>query len=179
MCSSPIFYNLTISVDFFSLKKYWFFISTLKMGRGQFRSKIVAGSFFLERKCQRKQGVGQSSFGVFFLRKFIQIERFKSTFKTYLKKWQKKCNHITMDDLRKAISGDILKATVEKSQTNVASATMNHLRKAISRDIWKRTLEKSETNATNVTMHYLRQAIWGLMCRKRSNKCNQFDIASF
>ena len=100
----------------------------------------------------------------FFLRKFIQIERFKSTFKTHLKKW-KKCNHVTMDDLRKAISGDILKATVEKSQTNVASATMNHLRKAIWGDIWKRTLEKNETNATIVTMHHLRQAIWGLICR--------------
>ena len=54
-----------------------------------------------------------------------------------------------MNDLRKAISGDILKATVEKSQTNVVSVTMKHLRKAIWGDIWKRTLEKSETNATN------------------------------
>ena len=84
-----------------------------------------------------------------------------------------------MDDLRKAISGDILKATVEKSQTNVASATMNHLRKAIWGDIWKRTLEKSETNATNVIMPHLRQAIWGLICREKTNQCNQCDFASF
>ena len=63
----------------------------------------------------------------FFLRKFIQIEGCKSTFKTHLKK----CNHVTKNDFRKAISGDILKSTVEKSQTNVASATMNHLREAI------------------------------------------------
>ena len=48
-----------------------------------------------------------------------------------------------MNDLRKAISGDILKSTVEKSQTNVASATTNHLREAIWSNIWKRTLEKS------------------------------------
>ena len=84
-----------------------------------------------------------------------------------------------MDDLQKAISGDILKATVEKSQTNVASATMNHFRKAIWGDIWKRTLEKSETNATNVTMHDLKQAIWGPICRERTNQCNQCDIVSF
>ena len=127
-------------------------------------------------KCHRRQE-GSKLIWSFFLRKFIQIERFKSTFKTHLKKWK----HITMDYLRKAISGDILKATVEKSQTNVASATMNNLRKAISGDIWKRTLEKSETNATNVTIHHVRQAIWGLECRgkKTTTKCNQCDFASF
>jgi len=153
MCSSPIFYNL------------FFFVF--------FSDQILSFYFYSQSgadvpKCHRRQG-GSKLIWSFFLRKFIRIERFKSTFKTHLKKW-KKWKHITMDDLRKAISGDIWKATVEKSQTNVASATMNHLRKAIWGDIWKRTLEKSETNATNVTIHHLRQAIWGLKCWEKKNK---------
>ena len=108
---------------------FYFYSQT---GTGSFPvKKLLQVAFSFERKCQRKQGVGQSSFGVFFLRKFIQIEGFKSTFKTHLKE----CNHLTKNDYWKAISGDILKSTVEKSQTNVASATMNHLRGAIKSNI--------------------------------------------
>ena len=79
-----------------------------------------------------------------------------------------------MNDHRKAISGDILKATVEKSQTNVASVTMNHLRKAIWGDIWKRTVEKSQNkfnqcdyasaDASNLKQHLKTHS------REKSNK---------
>ena len=65
-----------------------------------------------------------------------------------------------MDDLRKAISGDILKATVEKSQTNVASATMNHLRKIIWGDIWKRTLHYVKvSDQSNIAMFWVKKLI--------------------
>ena len=114
---------------------------------------------------------GKSSFGVFFFGNSLKLKDSRVPLRR-IWKMKKKCNHITMDDLRKAISGDILKATVEKSQTNEVSVAMKHLRKAIWGDIWKRTLEKSETNATNVTIHHLRQAIWGLECRGKKQQQN-------
>ena len=52
---------------------------------------------------------------------------------------------------------------------------------AISGDIWKRTVEKSQTNATNVTMYSLGQAIWGLVWKhtvRQPNKCRQCDFIS-
>ena len=111
-----------------------------------------------------------------------------------------RCN---MHPLWQAISGDIWKHTVEKSQTNVTkwlciltdtqfeyrdkntqwrkakiNVTLPHLRQAI----WKHIAEKSQTNATNVIMPLLRQAIWGHIWKctaeQKSNKCNYCNYAS-
>jgi hypothetical protein len=99
-----------------------------------------------------------------------------------------RCN---MHPLWQAISGDIWKHTVEKSQTNVTkwlciltdtqfeyrdkntqwrkakiNVTLPHLRQAI----WKHIAEKSQTNATNVIMPLLRQAIWGHIWKHTAGK---------
>ena len=96
-----------------------------------------------------------------------------------------------MQSMWQAISGDIWKHTVEKSQTNVTkwlciltdtqfeyrdkntqwrkakiNVTLPHLRQAI----WKHIAEKSQTNATNVIMPLLRQAIWGHIWKHTAGK---------
>ena len=100
-----------------------------------------------------------------------------------------------MQSMWQAISGDIWKHTVEKSQTNVTkwlciltdtqfeyrdkntqwrkakiNVTLPHLRQAI----WKHIAEKSQTNATNVIMPLLRQAIWGLKSGLKKLNTNVF-----
>ena len=56
-----------------------------------------------------------------------------------------------------AITGDIWKRSVERSQTNVPNETLQ----AIWELVWKHTVKKKQTNANSVILYLIRQEIWG------------------